>query len=71
MTIQRGGPPVGHAARMEHVLATESADCALTHLLSLADALDELEVAVSPGDPFTDEHPCVVPLDKPKIERNS
>ena len=70
MARQRGDQPVELAAGVEDILAAERADGALAHPLALADALDEVEVAVPPGDLLADEHRSVVPPDKPRINRN-
>ena len=56
MARQRGDQPVELAAGVEDVLTAEGADRALAYLLALADALDEVGVAVPPGDLFADEH---------------
>ena len=57
MARQRGNQPVELAAGVQDVLAAERADRALAHPLSLADALDEVEIAVPTGDFLADEHP--------------
>ena len=56
MARQRGDQPVKLAARLDGVLATEGADRALADPLALAHALDEIGVAVPPGDLLADEH---------------
>ena len=60
MTRQRGDQAVELAAGMEDVLAAKRPDGALTYALSLADALDEVEISVPSGDLFADEHSDVV-----------
>ena len=60
MACQRGDQPVELAAGVQDVLAAEGADGALADALSLADALDEVEIAVPPGDFLADEHSYVV-----------
>ena len=60
MTRQRGDQPIEFATGLQDVLAPESADRPLAYPLALADALDEVEIAVPPGDLFADEHPVVV-----------
>ena len=57
---QRGDQPVELAAGVQSVLAAEGADGALAYPLALADALDEVQIAVPPGDLLADEHFGVV-----------
>ena len=60
MARQRGDQPVELAAGVESVLAAERADGALAYPHSLADTLDEVEIAVPPGELLADEHRDVV-----------
>ena len=60
MARQRGDQAIELAAGVKDVLAAEGADGALTYPLSLANALDEVEISLPPGDLFADEHSDVV-----------
>ena len=60
MARKRSNQPVELAARLKGVLAAERAEGASAYPLALADALDEVEIAVPSGDLFADEHSVVV-----------
>jgi hypothetical protein len=63
MPRDRGCEPVKFPAGDEGILAPERLDGALAHLFALAHAFDEVEVAMTAGDSFDDEHADVVIAD--------
>ena len=60
MARQRGDQPIELAAGVQDILAAERADGALAYPLPLADALDEVKIAVPPGAFLADKHSDVV-----------